>query len=284
MDALTGIVLAVGALLVWALGLYVVSRSPTSRASVLATAAMLCLSAYLGGEALAALAPDPTSHAAWLRVTWWAPSLAAPIWLLLTLTLAGDEAADLPGTHPRWLLRTIGATALVIGAAFALLGMFTPLVVDWTPAIETANPTEMPPGSLLRPLQLFVVICLAWSLATLLVLWRGSPPATPLRARFGYLVGSAALFLLGGGWLVLASGVYGQAGLPGQVLLIVGMVMMGWNLARYGALLAGEQVLGDFSAFSATMLAIVALYGGIMVALAPDYSWLERGLPLLLLV
>src|SRR5205807_7118529 len=50
------------------------------------------------------------------------------------------------------------------------------------------------------------------------------------------------------------------------------------------ALVAGEQVLGDFLAYAATMAAIVGVYGGVLLTLAPDYGWIERGLPLLLLV
>ena len=50
-----GYVLGAGAMLVWALALYVASRAPTRRASMLAALAMLCLAAYLCGEALGAL-------------------------------------------------------------------------------------------------------------------------------------------------------------------------------------------------------------------------------------
>ena len=281
----TGAVLAIGALLVWALGLYVLSRAPARRVSVLASAAMVCLAIYLGGEALGALAPDSATWANWLRVTWWAPSLAAPIWLLLSLTLARDEDLPLPGAQPTWLYVAIAVIAIGIGVIFAALGMLTPSVQDWnTPLGDTPTSRHVPPGPLLQGFQTFVVICLLWSLANLLALWRASPPGSPLRARLAFLCASAVIFLLGGLWIVVASGVYQQPGVLGQVLLIVGMAMMGWNLARYGALLAGEQVLGDFSAFAATMLAIVALYGGITLALALDYTWLERGLPLLLLV
>ena len=287
MGATTGIVLTAGALLVWALGLYVVSRAPARRVSVLAAAAMACLSAYLGGEALGALAPTAAIWANWLRLTWWAPCLAAPTWLLLSLTLARDEDLPLPGTRPRWLYLSIGFVALVVGAVYAMLGVLTLSVQGWsTPLGSPDDPStrHVPSGPLLQSFQVFVMVCLVWSLGNLVALWRSSPRGTPLRARFGFLSASGVIFVLGGLWIVVASGVYQQPGLPGQVLLIVGMAMMGWNLARYGALLAGEQVLGDLSAFAATMLAIVALYGGIVIILAPDYGWLERGLPLLLLV
>ena len=279
MDLRAGVSLALGALLVWALGLYVLSRAPARRVPLLATAAMGLLAAYLVGESLAALAPDTDTWAAWLRRTWWAPSVAAPIWLALTLALARDEDLPVLGTQPRWLFETVTFVAITLGAVFGALGVFTQLVADWTTPFGTRH---VPAGPLFLSYQLFILVCLLWALANVIRSWHGSPG--PLRARFGWLTASASLFLLGGGWLVLGSGIFEMPGLPGQAMLIAGMVIMGWNLARYGALLAGEQVLSDFLAFAATMLAVVALYGLIVVTLAPDYTWIERGLPLLLLV
>jgi hypothetical protein len=60
---------------------------------------------------------------------------------------------------------------------------------------------------------------------------------------------------------------------------------MGWNLARYGALLAGEVVSQDFWAFAVTMLLVVGVYGVALLSLGSlDYNWLRRGIPILLLV
>src|ERR1043166_1167510 len=89
-----GSLLSSGAVLVWALGLYVASRSPSRRVSLLSAAAMLCLGAYLMGEALGALSPDLPTWADWLRRTWWAPNLALPIWLVLTLALTAEEGPE----------------------------------------------------------------------------------------------------------------------------------------------------------------------------------------------
>src|SRR5712671_651084 len=88
------VVLGGGGMLVWALALYVASRAPTRRASLLAALAMLCLAAYLSGEALGALAPDLAAWSGWLRRTWLAPTLAVAFWLLLTLALAADEGPE----------------------------------------------------------------------------------------------------------------------------------------------------------------------------------------------
>jgi hypothetical protein len=92
------------------------------------------------------------------------------------------------------------------------------------------------------------------------------------------------MFVLGGIWVIVASGGYYVVGLPGQLLLVAGLLILGWNMARYGALLSGEAVRGDFGAYSVAMLAIVAVYGLVLLTLAPGYAWIERGVPLLLLV
>jgi N-terminal 7TM region of histidine kinase len=284
-----GALLAAGGLLVWSLALYVASRAPTRRAPLLAALAMLCLATYLTGEALGALAPDLPTWSGWLRRTWWAPSLALPVWLALTLALAADEGPErLAAPLRRWFL-PVTAVGLTIGAAFGSIGGLTTLVQDWdAPFTVGPDPTlgtrHHPRGPLLALFQAFAIVCLVWALGNLVILWRASPPGSPLRARFAWLCASALAFLAGGAWIVIGSGVFLLVGLPGQLLLVAGMSIMGWNMARYGALLAGEAVLSDFLAYAATMLAIVGLYGAILLTRAPDYAWLQRGLPLLLLI
>src|SRR4051794_22155350 len=151
MDPRAGVGLAVGALLVWALGLYVVSRAPARRVPILAASAMGLLTAYLVGESLAALAPDDQTWAAWLRRTWWAPSLAAPVWLALTLTLARDEDLAVPGARRRWLYEVVSAVAIVLGFVLGLLGVLTPLVADWNAPVGTDPARHVPGGPLLDP-------------------------------------------------------------------------------------------------------------------------------------
>jgi hypothetical protein len=280
----TGLLLSVSAILVWALGLYVGSRGPARPTSILAALAMLCLGAYLLGEALGALATDLPTWSNWLRRTWWAPSLALPIWLVLTLRLAIDEGPERWSTRVRSAYTTIAAAAISLGAVFAILGVATTLVQDWTAPLSVDGVRHTSPAALLPAFQVFALICLVWPTLNLVLLWRASPSGSPLKARFGWLTASAAIFLVGGAWLVVGSGVFQVVGLPGQMLLVVGMLMVGWNMARYGALIAGEQVLGDFLGYAATMIAIVVVYGGLLLTLAPDYAWIERGLPLLLLV
>jgi hypothetical protein len=284
-----GVLLSSGAVLVWALALYVASRAPTQRATLLATLAMLCLAIYLLGEALGALSTDLTTWADWLRRTWWAPGLALPAWLATTLALAADEGPEPWSSRvQRWFL-PVAVVSLGLGLLFGVVGSTTSLVQDWTaPFVVGADPSlsvrHVTPADWFLPFQIFALICLLWPAVNVAILWRASPRGTPLRARFAWLSASAVMFVLGGSWIVVVSGDYYRVGLPGQLLLVVGMLILGWNMARYGALLAGEQVLSDFIAYTLAVLAIVTIYGVVLLTLAPDYGWLERGVPLLLLV
>jgi hypothetical protein len=284
-----GVVLSSGAVLVWALALYVASRAPVRRATLLATVAMLCLAIYLMGEGLGALSTDLATWADWLRRTWWAPGLALPAWLATTLALAADEGPEPWSRRVRRWFVPITVVTLALGLFFGVVGSGTRLVQDWTApflvgpdaALGVRHVTR---GDWFAPFQVFAIVCIAWAAGNVALLWRASPPGTPLRARFAWLTASAVMFVLGGTWIVVASGNYYLVGLPGQMLLVAGMLILGWNMARYGALLSGERVLSDFVAYSVAMLAVVTVYGVVLLTLAPDYGWLERGVPLLLLV
>ena len=61
----------------------------------------------------------------------------------------------------------------------------------------------------------------------------------------GVSAASALIGTLGGGYLASASAVFGASALPGEILLVAGTAMLGWNVARYGALLSGEQSTRD---------------------------------------
>ena len=286
---LQGVLLSSGAVLVWALALYVASRGPVRWAPLLAAAAMLCLAIYLLSEGLGALSTDLGTWALWLRRAWWAPALGLPTWLAVTLALAADEGPEPWSGHVRRWFLPLTVVMLALGVPLGLVGSLTDLVQNWIAPFEVGvvggrGVRHIPSGDWFVAYQIFALVCLVWAAASLVILWRTSPVGTPLRSRFAWLTASSTLFLLGGAWIVIASGIYFLVGLPGQLLLVVGMLALGWNMARYGALLSGERVMGDFVAYALAMLAIVAVYGAVLLVLAPDYGWIERGLPLLLLV
>jgi hypothetical protein len=285
MQWLEGVVIFTGAVLAWGLGLFVLSRGGLRRIPLLTAAATLTLVVYQVGQALGALAPDTATWLDWSRRTWWAASLAPGLWLVLVLILAVEEAPET--ARPAWMrLVWSGApVAILAGVAFAVIGASTDIVQDWASPSAPRGPLHVPPGPAFGVYQAYVVVCLAGAAIIVGFLWWTSEPGGPLRARFGWLLVSAAAFLLSGLYVTTFSGLFGFSVLPAQVLLSAGLVILGWNLARYGALLAGETVLADLLAFSLATATMLALYGGLLLVLSPrDYPWLERLLPLLLLL
>jgi hypothetical protein len=288
-----GSVLFVGTVIAWALGLYVVTRGGLRRVPLLATLAVFAISIYLLGQALGALAPERAAWLAWLRRTWWGAALAPALWLALTLALAIDEG---PAGLVEWLRRAFWpATALALGVAL-LLGAWSitgETLLRWSAAVTLAELAagpdgrafwHVPRGPLYPAYQAYLLLCAGGAALILAYLRRLCAPGTPLHARFTWLLVSAILFVLASTYLTIA-GTYAYAVFPGEVLLIAGILIMAWNIARYGALLAGEVVTADVVTFALSLLGLLALYGVLFLLVAPrDFVWLERGLPLLLVV
>jgi hypothetical protein len=144
---------------------------------------------------------------------------------------------------------------------------------------------HVPDGALFPIYRVYGSVCVLLALVSFWIARRASEPGTPLRSRFNGLLGTALLFWLGVFDLIWVSTTLGTTGLPGHLLVILGMLLFGWNIARYGALLNGEVVRADFVAFALTMVGIVVVYGGLAAVLAPrEFDWLARLLPILLLI
>jgi hypothetical protein len=268
-----------GALFAWWLALYLVTRGEAGRVSLLAAGAAGALALYLLGQVLAGLAPDRGLWEAWQRRTWSGAALAPALWLGVVLALADAEAEVEARSRARsaWALGvpglTAGSVALALGAVAALLGSATDLVVVWS---------ARAPGPLYPVFLVYLGGCLLAGLAVAVALWRRGSPGTPLRSQFGWLAWAGVLFLLAGGYGSIANRLLGQPALPGELLLLAGAGLMGWSVARYGALLAGEVVARDFAASGLTTLALLAVYGALaLFGVEAGYAWLERALLLL---
>jgi hypothetical protein len=178
-------------------------------------------------------------------------------------------------------------------ATIAVVGVASEAVLRWSEAQPMLAPItfgpdaitwHVPPGPLFAGYQVYLLVALLGAVGVLGWLWRLQPNGTPLRARFGGLLASGALFLLGGGYLAYASAILGASALPGEILLVAGTLMLGWNVARYGALLSGEVDADDFRAFCLSTLALVVFYSVLLLAVPVEYAWAEGARWLLLIV
>ncbi len=280
-----GPVVYAGALLAWVLGLYVLTRGGFRPIPLLAAASTFSLVVYQLGQALGTLAPSPQEWIGWAQRTWWAAAIDPALWLVLALALSADEAPDRFRPALVRLEWGAGGVALLLSLLFAGLGAATDLVVRWDLASINLHPPFLPPGPLFVVYQAYVLGCLTLAALLLLFLWRASPGGSPLRTRFGWLLDSALLFLLAGVYVTAASSYFDFSGLPGQMLLSAGLVIMAWNVARYGALLAGETVQADLLAFGLATTTVVAGYAVLAWLFLPhDFHWIELVLPGLLVL
>lgn len=290
-----GLLVYLGMLLIWAQALYVITRGGRGFVSVLAALAMGTFAVYLLGlwEGALAFPRAPERWVGWLRGTWWAACLAPALWLLLALVLAAQEGSNALARRLQQSRLWLAAVLIGTAGAFALAGVSTEVVLRWSQTGPMLAPIaigpdaiawHVPPGPLFAAFQLYLLVVLSAAAAVLAWLWRLHPSGTPLHARFAGLLLSGGLFLLGGGYLAIASGNLGASALPGETLLVAGMVTMGWNVARYGALLSGEVDAADFRAFSLSTLALVALYAALVLVVPAEYAWPEGARWLLLVV
>ncbi|MCA1647690.1 MAG: hypothetical protein LC797_20245 [Chloroflexi bacterium] len=292
---LEGLLVYAGMLLVWAQALFVSTRGGRAPVPILATLAMAAFSVYLLGLWAGALAfPDaPERWVAWLRWTWWGATLATAFWLALILALAVEEGGPRFNVWPGPGQLPATALPIAVGIVFSLLGVGSEAILRWSEAFPApapitfgANPVtwHLPPGPLYGIYEVYLLLTLGLPVAVLALLMRTTPAGGPLRARFRGLLACAVIFLLGGAYIGVATAVFHASAVPGEMLLVGGMVLMGWNIARYGALLSGEFVAADLRAFIIATVALVGLYTGLVLLVPAEHAWAEGARLLILAV
>ena len=249
-----------GAAAGWATGLYVLTRGGAQRIPLSAAAALGALALYMVGEA-AADAPG------WQRATWWVAVVGSAVWAGLVNRLAAEEA---PTRLPTWT----GEAALVVAVAAGAAGTAGTGVVDWS----TGALGPLYPAFALLELLLVVVPIVVLDRAR-----RAQPPGGSVRTRLLGLEVAGVLFGTGAG-AAMAARAGSLPGVAAAALLAAGTLLMGWNVARYGALVSGQVLGPDAVAYAASIALILAVYGAVVALLAPavGVGWL--GLAALLLV
>jgi hypothetical protein len=249
--------ICLGALGAWALALYVLTRGGGRRVALLAVAAIALLVVYLVGQVASQIAPDAQTAAAWQRATWWGAHGAVACWLALVVALRAEET-DQAG---RSALAALAAFAALAGALLAVVGSATDAFFVWSSAVSTPSGWRAPAGPLYPVYGAAVGAGVVAAALLARGAWLASPPNTAVRARLRWLHGAGLLFTVGAAALVAYRVVGAPADALGFGLLLVGTGVMGWNVARYGALVAGEVIGPDFVAFAVGQGLVVVFYG-----------------------
>ncbi len=228
------------------LGFYIVTRSPHSDLSRLAALTLWSLSGFFLYNSVALNVPG-SQALAWLRYT---IIVVLPFWLHVTVLLLPERARMAP--------RVLAGVTLAYVVAFLLF------VVGVASTGLVSNPSGMPasftsaraPGPLFWVFLVLLGVIYGVSILNLRSVQRQVKDAA-LSKQFKWLIVATVLAGLGG--LYLGAGIQLSLDwptLPGDAALAAGVLLLGYAVARYSALLEGRRIERDFRY---TLLAVGSL-------------------------
>jgi GAF domain-containing protein len=228
------------------LGFYIITRSAHSDLSRLAALTLWSLAAFFLYNSLAI--NIPTSGAiAWLRQ---AIIVVLPLWLHVTVLLLPERARMAP--------RVLAGVALAYGVALLLfaVGVASTGLVSNPSGLPATFTSARAAGPLFIVFFLFLIVIYGVSILNLRSVQNQIADAAT-KKQFSALI--LATLLAGFGGLYLSTGI--QLGLdwptlPGDAALAAGVLLLGYAVARYSALLEGRRIERDFRY---TLLAVGSL-------------------------
>lgn len=229
------------------LGLYIVTRNARARVSWLAGLTLWSLSGYFLDSFLHLNPPGERMLAWW---TGWTILFSAPLWFHLCVLLAHRES-----TWHRYLAwgGYLWAVALVLvelvtGSVFGV----------WSGEPSTYAAAQQP--GRWYP-AVFILLSVAPSASVVLLCRASQRAGTPLLGQRGILVSATVLALAGGLYLTLSVWFALQVAiLPGQVALALALMLLGYGVARYNALVEGRSTRVDFCYALIAILVVVGVY------------------------
>ena len=240
------------------LGCYIVTRSPRSRVSWLASATLWSLCGYFLNNLTYIHGPPGEDALPW----WWGWSvaLAAPFWFHLSVSLLPDKLAE------RQRLLVILAYLLTLN--FVAMEAYTPWVFAGTTAKPPVYHSAQRPGPLFPLFGLFLITVPALSLYNLRLIWRQAK-SPPIQRQLTTLLWATSLAIFSGIytsisiWLGLDT-----PALIGNLSLGVGVALLGYGVARYNALIEGRAIGLDFVYTSLAIGLVIGAY--LLAALVSD--------------
>jgi hypothetical protein len=229
------------------LGLYIVTRNPRARVSWLAGLTLWSLSGYFLDSFLHLNRPPERMLAWW---TGWTVLFSAPLWLHLCVFLAHRD--------PTWH-RYLAWGGYLGAAVLVLVELATGDVFGILSSESFVYASAQQPGRWYPAVVVLLVVAPLTSIG--LLYGAGRSGGRPLVGQRSVLVSATALALAGG--LYLTSAVWFVmriAILPGQLALALALILLGYGVARYNALVEGRSTRADFLTALIAILAVVIVY------------------------
>jgi hypothetical protein len=247
---LTGVINFLSLVVSLWLGFYIVTRSPRSKISWLASATLWSLSGYFLNHLTYIQGPSVRGTVPW----WWGwgVAFAAPCWFHLSVSALPDRSARKQ--------RLLVFLMYLLTLNFVASEVYTP----WVFAGETMNlpiyNSAQRPGPLYPLFGLYLIVVPALSLYNFRL--RGRQAKSPLiEQQFATLSWATLLALLSGSYTTLSTW-FGldTPTLIGSLTLGAGVALLGYAVARYNALVEGRAIGLDFIYTSLAMLLVIAAY------------------------
>jgi hypothetical protein len=245
------------------LGFYIVTRSPHRPAPWLTALTLWVVASFFLHNAVAINVPD-SGMLPWLRPV---VVLVPALWLHLTFTLAPAENGWWALKSSMTARRLIVVLAYILAVAMIALGVIPRGLVSGA-EIGTAAYLSGRESSPLYPL--LVPFCMFVAAPAFLNLWLGRQHATekPLQRQYGLLFVASAL--AGFTLLYYGIGVWKELPtptLPGDASLAVGVLLLGYSVARYQAFLEARPIERDFRYSLLAIVILAVFYYAVSLAL-----------------
>jgi len=231
------------------LGLYIVTRSPRSRLSWLASGTLWALAGYFLNNLTYVQGP-PGSRLPW----WWGWSvaLAVPLWFHLSVSLLPPESAR----RQRWAVPLVYFLTL----NWVAMEAFTPWVVQGLTTEPSLFSSAQRPGPLYPLFALYLTAVPLWSTYNI-ALARRSARSDVMRDQFGLLAWAAALAVFAAAYSGLAVWLGWDAPIVvSSLALAAGVALLGYAVARYNALVEARSLGVDLPYTALAMGLVVIAY------------------------
>lgn len=223
------------ALSLW-LGFYIVTRSPRSRVSWLASGTLWSLSGYfLNSLTYINISPEEGTLPWWWG---WSVALAVPLWFHLS-------ASFLPSRLAR-KQRPLVILVYLLTLNFVAMEAYTP----WVFAGATTKPaiynSAQRPGSLYFLFGLFLISVPALALYNLRLSWKQAKSPS-IQQQFAILLWATSLAIFSAIYTTLSTWLgLDTPTVISNISLGAGVALLGYGVARYNALIEGRAIGLDF--------------------------------------
>jgi hypothetical protein len=271
----------------WTLAAYILTRSPRNAVSMAGVATAATAALYLLGQGLLANATVLEDWQLWSRTFQWGTVVGLVLWYWLTTLLLREQPVATLQTYLRRVGYPVGVILGIGGIALAASIYTGESLYQWSspirlpPEQSTYFTFRAPTGSLYPGLVVLNIGAMVGGAINALIGWRLSQDPQQ-RRRFAWLLGSAALFVLGTSPTAIAH-LLTVEGWPiwlGHLALAAGLAILAVNVAANSFVVQEQDrvIRTDLLYFLTAIGTVSVAYLGVILLVGPAFDFSMLGL------